>query len=711
MFDKIFRGWVWRAAIAIACALILTVIAGAAIERAVAEDDKGDSPPSSEATPTPTPTPSPAASPAPAAESTPAPDATPVDAEATPAKPPDDGLPPIEAYLNIRRAVGPTWSPDGQSLVYLSNDTGTYQAWKIAADGGEPVRLTQFENTIGFVEYLPNARRILFGMDEGGNERTQIYIMNDDGMDVVRLTSDENVIHTLGAVDRDGKRIAYASNARDQRYFDVYVMDLATRQSRLVLQQDAYNEAAAFSPDGKFVVVSTWESNFNNNLTLVEMPSLADQLLTPHSGWATYTDIAWPPGADAFYLISNLGQDWSKVATLEPKERELAYKGTGKWDAQTLAISRDGSRLAYTLNVNGQSTLALVDLKQGKPLPVPAIEEGIIGGLEFSPDSNKLAFHFSSPTRTHNVWIADLAANTAAPLTDASLAGIDPATFVSPRQVRYRGHDDLVIPAFLYVPPGESDGPRGVVVYAHGGPEAQERPDFSGLFQYLLSRGIAIFAPNVRGSTGYGKTYEHLDDKRLRRNSLRDYAAGVEFLKSAGGFDAEKIGIFGGSYGGYVVLGSLAEYPELFACGVSVVGISNFVTFLENTGAWRRTIREAEYGTLAEDREFLESISPTNQVDTMRAPLMVIQGANDPRVPASESDQMVAALRERGREVSYLLYPDEGHGLAKLKNRLDAYPKVADFLRKCVADPAGALKTESDVEKSSNSAPDASTLP
>ena len=256
---------------------------------------------------------------------------------------------------------------------------------------------------------------------------------------------------------------------------------------------------------------------------------------------------------------------------------------------------------------------------------------------------------------------------------------------MAPDLVHYKSFDGIDIPAYLYLPAGVPAGEKPpCVVMMHGGPESQERPDFVPTWQYLLQRGYAILAPNVRGSTGYGKRYSHLDDVEKREDSVKDMAKGVEWLKQGDQIDMDRIAVFGGSYGGYMVLAGLTLYPDLFAAGVDVVGIANYITFLEKTSAYRRYWRIVEYGDPAANREFLARVSPLNRVDRIQAPLMVIQGSNDPRVPQNEADQMVNAIRSRGGNVEYLLYPDEGHGLEKLKNRIDAWPKIADFMDRYV---------------------------
>jgi dipeptidyl aminopeptidase/acylaminoacyl peptidase len=370
---------------------------------------------------------------------------------------------------------------------------------------------------------------------------------------------------------------------------------------------------------------------------------------------------------------------------------KLTYLDKPDYEIETVAASPKGTWLAFLGNQDGKSVLKLRELRNGKTFAPPGLPLGVISGLEFSPDDSKLAFVFDGPRHNFDIWVWDLTepkqskpkpAEKLRQVTFSSRAGIPFSGFVEPELIRYKTFDGRMIPAWFYPParPLRADRLPPVIVYPHGGPESQTRPAFNSIFQYFCQAGYAILAPNVRGSSGYGTAYMNLDNTTKRMDSVADLAHAAYWLRDQKKGDPKRLAVYGGSYGGFMVLAQVTHYPDLWAAGIDVVGICNFVTFVEKTGAYRRAHREAEYGNLREHREFFEKISPINHVDKIKCPMMVIHGANDPRVPIEEAEQIVAALKKRMIPVEYLRYADEGHGLAKLKNRLDAYPKMVAFL-------------------------------
>ncbi|MBM3462963.1 MAG: S9 family peptidase, partial [Armatimonadetes bacterium] len=475
-------------------------------------------------------------------------------------------------------------------------------------------------------------------------------------------------------------------------FFDVYVMDLATRKARRVLENDATWSVQRWNPGGASLIIKKQESNVNN--TLYELDLVGGRLreLTPHSGDASYDNVNWPEGSEWVYLTTDQDREFSGLARLHVKTAKLERLAETKWDVTDLLVSSKGRWAAWITNEDSYSRLrvgTLAELSRPDAVAVVAMPGGVGDTLSFSEDEAVLAFAWAAATQPSDIWALNPGAGTTTwQVTHSSLAGLDPKKFVAPTLVRFPTFDGRQIPALLFKPAGDPPAAGFPVVLAiHGGPEAQEQPWFSTVYQFLLSRGFAVLAPNIRGSTGYGRTYVHLDDSRKRGDAIEDVAWAVKYVGTVPGLNARRVAVMGGSYGGYMTLAALTFHPSLFAAGVDIVGIANFETFLANTGPWRRKLRIAEYGDPEKDLEYLRKFSPIHKVDLIEAPLMVIHGRQDPRVPLSEAEQIVKSLQTRGRPVEFLLFDDEGHGLAKIQNRQKAYSAVADFLDKHLKAP------------------------
>ncbi len=607
----------------------------------------------------------------------------------------------IDRYLNIRGAGSPAFSPDGKRIAFLTNITGTPQVWMIDAAGGWPEQMTFYTDSVGPLSWSPDGTGLLFGKAKGGDENAQLYWMSADGSEIKALTNDPRVRYNFGGWSHDGKFISYGSNKRDRNFFDVYVMETATGREELVYQQDGSNGAVAWSFDGNWIIVShsNEQLSLDNDLYLVELKTKAATHLTPHEGAAQFGSVRFSPDGHSIFFGTNDKREFYSLAQMNLATKRVDIIDSTEWDLDNIEMSPDGGLLAYTINRDGFSELyirrqdtngkPLITVMGTKEAAIKMPGKGIIGSLEFSRDNsgeaqrtgNKLALTFNSSKYPSDIWVYDLKSRALTQVTNSSLAGIPQSSFVDPELIRYKSFDGKEIPAWFYKPQNSTSSSLPVIINVHGGPEGQAQPGFNPITQYYLSRGYAVLAPNVRGSTGYGKTYTHLDDVRNREDSVKDLAASVEWLKANGG-DGKRIAVTGGSYGGYMTLAAITLYPDLWAAAVSTVGIANFESFLKNTSGYRRKLREVEYGTLERDLEFLKSVSPIYKVDRIKAPLMVIQGKNDPRVPYTEAEQIVAALKKRNAVVEYKLFDDEGHGVAKLTNKLIVYPLMADFLDK-----------------------------
>jgi len=594
----------------------------------------------------------------------------------------------LSRYLNVRSAYGSSFAPDG-TLAFLMNTTGVAQLWSLTEPQGWPEQLTFYDDTVSFVDYSPERQELVFGMDEGGNERAQLYRLDADGR-VHELTGMPDAKHRWGGWSPDGERFAFASNRRDEAVFDIYVQDRDATgdEAELVWEGDGWLSVGGFSPDGKHLLVSEAHSSFDQDIYVLDIDSEDLSHLTPHEGKIRYTSASWGPEGDAVYLVTDAESDTLELARLSVDGDLDIVRSDDQWNIDGVALDKDSGRLAYSRNVDGYNELTVGELTGPTTIetfPTPDIPGGLAGGVSWGPDAERFAVSVTGRTVNTNVFVVEAETGESEQWTAASTAGIPRETFIEPEVVRFDSFDGREIPALFSLPAdtagtAAADSDTPVIVDIHGGPESQRRPSFSGLTQYFLSRGYAVFEPNVRGSTGYGKAYTHLDDVEKRLDSVKDLRAGVDWLHDHPAVDPGRVVAMGGSYGGFMVLAALTEYPDLWAAGVDVVGIANFVTFLENTGDWRRELREAEYGSLDTDREFLESISPINNVDRIDAPLFVLHGANDPRVPVGEAEQIAEQAAEQGVPVEKLVFDDEGHGISKRENRIEAYTAVVEFL-------------------------------
>jgi dipeptidyl aminopeptidase/acylaminoacyl peptidase len=591
----------------------------------------------------------------------------------------------LERYLNIRSAYGADVGPAGTVAVLLDT-TGTPQVWTLSAAGTWPTQRTFYDERVTFASWSPERRELAFGMDEGGDEFTQLFRLDAEDGVVHPLTDKPGAIHYWGGWSHDGDRIAFAANRRDGSVFDVYVQGRDGRgdDAERVYEGDSWLAVAGWSPADDRLLVIEHHSSFDKDLAVVDLATGDPTSITPHDGDVRYNSPSWGPDGDAIYCCTDRDSDTLEIARIDLETRSLdVLEDGGRWNVDGMALDDETGRFVYSRNVDGYTELTVGELTgptSYRRFPEPALPDGIAGGVSFGPDAEVFACSASSRETNTNVYLVDVESGDATRWTRASTAGIPRSTFRGPDLVHYESFDGREIPAFFTLPANASAGETPVIVDIHGGPESQRRPSFSGLTQYFLSRGYGVFEPNVRGSTGYGKAYTHLDDVDKRMDSVTDIRAAVDWLTDQTPVDGDRLVVKGGSYGGFMVLAALTEYPDLWAAGVDVVGIANFVTFLENTGDWRREHREAEYGSLADDREFLESISPITNADAIQAPLFVLHGANDPRVPVGEAEQIADEVAAQGVPVEKLVFDDEGHGISKLENKIEAYTAVVDFL-------------------------------
>jgi dipeptidyl aminopeptidase/acylaminoacyl peptidase len=609
----------------------------------------------------------------------------------------------FDKYLAIETAGGATWHPDGKRIAFTSNVSGSFQIYTCEVTKGKPVprkQLTYEEDRCTDPRYLPDGTLIFTG-DRGGNENFQIGMIAVDGS-LHWLTSDLGAKHRIGLITETF--LYFSANLTDRARLDIYRWQLPVleNQPELIYKPDkGIVQVSASSEDEKQILMTQYIGNIDQHILLLNTTSNAIVDLTGDmcNNRPTRWDIVRWLNHESILVMTDFGSDLPRLGILKTSrefERLEDMDDRIEFELEDQhTYSKDSIWTYFTENQEGYTTIHRAKFtKEGasdlNTLPFPI--RGVVpsgdarswtNALCLSRDEHLLAVTLSSGTQPTNVWIVNIKNMTSWPVTDTNMAGIDPSTFVEPTLHRFESYDNLSVPYFRYIPNGKRPS-KGwpTILMIHGGPESQIRPDFNPVIQFYLSSGFAVIAPNIRGSTGYGRTYLDLDNVEKRLDSIRDirYLA-LHIKKEDEEIDGARLVVYGGSYGGFAVLSSMTEHPDLWKAGVDIVGISNFVTFLQNTAPWRRALRESEYGSLEKDLDTLVRISPIHKIDRIAAPLFIIQGDNDERVPLSESIQMYEKLKEKGLDVRLMRFADEGHGLAKLENRISAYSEVVKWLR------------------------------
>ncbi|MDP8930033.1 MAG: S9 family peptidase [Actinomycetota bacterium] len=591
----------------------------------------------------------------------------------------------FEQFYAFRRfQAALSFAPDGEEVLFSSDITGQFDLWRIPATGGWPHQLTTLEDrTVRYITVSPDGQMVVFAADRDGDEFHQLYALPARGGWPQAWTDAAKVQHHLHQQcwSPDGRRLAYAANARVETDMDVWVRHVETGETRHVFGDDQYAFPSSWSPDGRHLLCMDERSNTDTSLHLVDIEAEEQRELTPHEGEVGFWPGPWAADSSGFYVRTDEGREFTGVA-LQRLDGVREWVATPEADVEALAGSADGRVLVWLENDRGWSRLRALDLGTGQRLPDAQLPHGTCGMyfpvLAVSPDGRYAAVVWSQPRHSYELYVVELATGEARRVTDNMIGGLSEEDLAPAQLVTYPTFDDRDIPAWLYRPEGEQ--PCAVVLAIHGGPEAQERPEYRPLYQYLVSRGIAVLAPNIRGSTGYGKTYQRLIHRDWGGGDLRDLEHAVLWLREQPWVDPDRIGLYGASYGGFATLSCVARLPQYWTAAVDVVGPSNLVSFTRSVPPpWRRMMAKW-VGDPERDPELLTERSPITYVDNVQAPLLVIQGANDPRVVRGESDQMVERLRELGGEVAYVVFEDEGHGFTRRSNQIRAARLTADWL-------------------------------
>ncbi|SCL44288.1 Dipeptidyl aminopeptidase/acylaminoacyl peptidase [Micromonospora citrea] len=577
------------------------------------------------------------------------------------------------------------FSPDSARIAYVDDSSGQFNLITQGITGGDSQRLTDYtDSAIRRVAWHPGGEWLLFLADDQGNENAQLRRISVSGGTAEALTDNSKVQFAAAIGDPfspDGRYIAYCGNDRTPADQDVLLRDVATGDVRRLFTGGGRVYPGHWAPDGSRLTATEWRTSNTDHIVYVVPLDGEPVLLTPRDGEAAYELGPWLPDGSGFLVMSNAGRQFVGLATMDAKTGELTWLDTPDWDVTEVALSADGRTLVWSVNVDGYSILRGRDLSTGTDMDMPQLPRGAATGLTISPDGRSVVLRVSTATRPWNILMIDLETGENRWLTDAKPVAADAAQFVDATLVRYPARDGLQIPGFLYRPARSE--PVGVLISIHGGPAWQELPVYmyDGFYQYLVSRGVAVFAPNVRGSLGYGRAYADLVNRDWGGGDLNDFAEAVAFLRSQDWVDSTRIGVMGASYGGFSVLSCLSRLSDLnWAAGVDLYGPSNLVTLAKASPPTWRSVVAIVIGDPDADAEQLLARSPVTHADKIRAPLMVIQGANDPRVPKSESDQIVTRLRDRGVEVRYEVFLDEGHGFTRRENQERAFANAGEFL-------------------------------
>jgi dipeptidyl aminopeptidase/acylaminoacyl peptidase len=534
--------------------------------------------------------------------------------------------------------------------------------------------VTAYEDPVGNVVWSPRGDWLAVSAAPGGGMNAQIFLVRPDGLEQRRITDGGKENNWLGRWSDDGGLLTLSSNRDNPQAMDSFVYSMQENGLRLVVRNQGIGSIEAISRDGRRIIVNRMRSRGDDNLFLFDSEDQREILLTEHEGPGRFDNGRFSPDGSTIYLISNRDRDRTAFARLrldtKAAERTLELLAArDDAELQSFELTPDGGTAALLWNVAGRSELEFLDLGTGRMTPGPVLAAEIASRLTFSSDGRLLAMTLSGSTAPADVWILDRRLDRMRQVTHSPHPGIDRATLVSPQLVRFPAHDGIELSGWLYRPAGAT-GTGPTVLSFHGGPEGQERPRFRSDYQALLTRGITVFAPNVRGSSGFGKRFVNLDNGALRLGGVRDIRTCVEHLVTAGVAAPGRIGIMGGSYGGYMVMAGLTRYPELFAAGANLFGVVNFETFFAQTEPWMAAISTKEYGDPNTEAALLRELSPIHAIDKVTAPTIVLHGANDTNVPLVEAEQVVRELERRGIPVEFVLFPDEGHGFRKTKNRI-----------------------------------------
>ena len=587
----------------------------------------------------------------------------------------------VARMAKIGSTTSPSFSPDGKRIAVLSNMSGSPQVWIVPSEGGWPQQVTALDDPVSAMSWSPAGDWLAVQVAPGGGLNEQVSLVRPDGTGLRRLTPGGADNNWLNAWSRDGRFLTIASNRRSADAMDDYLVDVSTGDSRLISRNSGIGRCSDISADGRFALINRLISRGNNDLYRVDLQSGQELLVTRHQPPASF---AGRFGADAntIWLAGNDSRDLAALQRVRIQEGKAGRLETvvsrAGAELESVEINDAGTRGALNWNVAGRSEMTMVDLTSGATVATPRLPQELLGDLAFTRSGDRLAATLSGASAPSDVWIASTADLRFHRISLSPHAGVDLAALVRPELIEYAGHDGVRMSGWLYRP-ASGKMPYPTVFIYHGGPEGQSRPSFNSQVQALATAGIASFLPNVRGSSGFGKTFVNLDNGPLRVNGVKDIKATADALTTQGIADPARLGIMGGSYGGYMVMAGVTEYPDLFRAGADLFGVVNFETFFAHSQPWMAAISTIEYGDPKTQKQMLYDLSPIHHLDRVKARMFVLHGANDTNVPVVEAEQVVNGLKARNVPVEYILFPDEGHGWRKTANRIRSTVEITRF--------------------------------
>ena len=593
--------------------------------------------------------------------------------------------------LYMTRAIGSTaWSPDGKTIAFISNISGRNNLWLVPAEGGWPTQLTVSDQRQTAPAWSPDGKWIAYMSDYDGDEQWDIFLVSPNTGQVVNLTNTREIAEESPTWSPDGRYLAYMVKPKTSSVFEIDVYDTLTRETRHLTTgtaKDKLNFSPIWSRDGNWIVYTQQQAKgTDSNIFVGEVASGKSTLLTPHQGEQLYTANDFSPDAKQVLITANTANGYDNVGLLEVASKKITWLTQDKWEISGGNFSPDGKSITWTANVDGNTDIYMHDIASGKTTSLP-LPKGVnqVGGAEsgFTRDGSRMLHYHNGPNAPNDVWVYSLADGKSRQITHALVAGVRAEDMVEPFLVHYPSRDGKwTISALVYVPynlPRQALSPA--IVYVHGGPTAQTVNSFSRIIQYMANQGYIVIAPNYRGSTGYGKEFQQANLFDMGGGDLQDVLAAADWIKQTGYVDPKKLILMGGSYGGYMTMMGVTKAPEVWAAGVPIVPFVNWFTEIENEDPVLQQSDLATMGDPVKNKALFEDRSPINFIDRVKAPLLLLAGGHDPRCPKTESQQVVDAIKKRGGVVEYKVYENEGHGFAKVENQIDAYKRVAEFLK------------------------------